>query len=169
MYTYQRLSCRLKTLDRKDAQADQLLSLTHLLRNYSYTSDLFLALCRRIAVNWLSNDSGLTLMRLDHRKKSLVSQKIALKQRAKQFPKSTQPRPILTASWPKTRAGLHKIKVQPHLWACSTHFFLWCSRIRVDLLSYESKPTDKRLQNDWRAEKNLDGCVASEYQTWNGT
>ena len=31
-------------------------------------------------------------------------------------------------------------------------------RIRVDLLSYESKTTDKRGQYDGRAEKNLDGC-----------
>ena len=31
------------------------------------------------------------------------------------------------------------------------------SRIRVELLSYESKPTDKRGQYDWRDEKNLDG------------
>ena len=35
--------------------------------------------------------------------------------------------------------------------------FLRSSRIRVDLLSYESKPTDKREQYDWRAEKNFDG------------
>ena len=36
-------------------------------------------------------------------------------------------------------------------------FFLRSSRIRVNLLSYESIPTDKREQYDWRAEKNLDG------------
>ena len=30
-------------------------------------------------------------------------------------------------------------------------------RIRVDLLSYESKTTGKRQQNDSRAKKNLDG------------
>ena len=35
-------------------------------------------------------------------------------------------------------------------------FFLRSSRIRFDLLSYESKPTDKREQYDWRAEKSLD-------------
>ena len=38
-------------------------------------------------------------------------------------------------------------------------FFLRSSRIRVGLLSYESKLTDKRGQYDWRAEKNLDGYV----------
>ena len=45
-------------------------------------------------------------------------------------------------------------------------FFLQFSRIRVDLLSHESKTTDKREQYDWRAEKNLDrlcrcgtGCI----------
>ena len=31
------------------------------------------------------------------------------------------------------------------------------SRIRVDLLSYESKTTDNREQYDWRTEENLDG------------
>ena len=31
------------------------------------------------------------------------------------------------------------------------------SRIRVNLLSYESKPTDKREQYDWRTEKNFNG------------
>ena len=34
------------------------------------------------------------------------------------------------------------------------------SRIKVDQLSYESKPTDKREQYDWRAEKSLDGIFA---------
>ena len=42
-------------------------------------------------------------------------------------------------------------------WAQLGHFFLRPSRIRVDLLPYESKPTDKREQNDERAEKKLDG------------
>ena len=36
-------------------------------------------------------------------------------------------------------------------------FFLPSSRIRVDLLSYQSKPADKRGQYNSRAEKNLDG------------
>ena len=36
-------------------------------------------------------------------------------------------------------------------------FFVRSRRIRVDLLSYERKTTDKRQQNDWRAKKNLDG------------
>ena len=37
------------------------------------------------------------------------------------------------------------------------NFFQPFSRNRVDLLSYESKPMDKREQYDWRTEKNLDG------------
>ena len=41
--------------------------------------------------------------------------------------------------------------------ATRPNFILRSSRIRVDLLSYESIPTDKRWQYDWRAEKNLDG------------
>ena len=40
-------------------------------------------------------------------------------------------------------------------------FFRRSSRIRVDLLSYESKTTDKQQQNDWRAKKNLDGHMMS--------
>ena len=36
-------------------------------------------------------------------------------------------------------------------------FFLQFSRNRVNLLSYESKPTDKWEQCDWRAEKNWTG------------
>ena len=39
------------------------------------------------------------------------------------------------------------------------NFYLQSSRIRVDLLSYESKTTDKRQQNDCRAKKNLDGSI----------
>ena len=39
-------------------------------------------------------------------------------------------------------------------------FFLRSSRIRVDLLSYESIPTDKREHYDWRAEKIWTGKVA---------
>ena len=38
-------------------------------------------------------------------------------------------------------------------------FFLRSSRNKVDLLSYESKTTDKRGQYDWKAEKNLDGYL----------
>ena len=38
----------------------------------------------------------------------------------------------------------------------STNFFEQSSRTRVDLLSYESKMTDKLQLNDWRAKKNLD-------------
>ena len=41
----------------------------------------------------------------------------------------------------------------------STKFFLRSRRIRVNLLSCESKTTDKRGQYDWRAEKNLDGYL----------
>ena len=37
-------------------------------------------------------------------------------------------------------------------------------RIRVDLLLYESKTTDALEQNDWRAEKNLDGFVWKGFQ-----
>ena len=37
------------------------------------------------------------------------------------------------------------------------NFFVRSRRIRVNLLSYENKSTDKRQQNDWRAKKNLDG------------
>ena len=36
-------------------------------------------------------------------------------------------------------------------------FYLLSSRNRADLLSYESKPTDKREQYDFKGEKNLDG------------
>ena len=39
------------------------------------------------------------------------------------------------------------------------HFFVRSSRNRVDLLSYESKATDKREQYDWKAKKNLGGNV----------
>ena len=35
-------------------------------------------------------------------------------------------------------------------------FFHPSSRIKVDMQSYKSKPTDKREQYDWRTEKNLD-------------
>ena len=41
-------------------------------------------------------------------------------------------------------------------------FFLRFSCIRVDRLSYESKPIDKREQNDWRAEKNLNGYLSNQ-------
>ena len=39
-------------------------------------------------------------------------------------------------------------------------FCLQSSRTRVDRLSYESKPTEKRWQYDWRADKYLDGLTA---------
>ena len=42
-------------------------------------------------------------------------------------------------------------------WTSWSIFFLWSSRIGVDLLSYESKTTDKQGQYDWRAWKNLNG------------
>ena len=37
------------------------------------------------------------------------------------------------------------------------------TRFRVDLLSYESKPTDKRQQTYWRAEKNLDDLLVEPF------
>ena len=37
------------------------------------------------------------------------------------------------------------------------NFSLRFNRNRVVLLLFESKPTEKREQNDWRSEKNLDG------------
>ena len=41
---------------------------------------------------------------------------------------------------------------------CTTRpdFFMLPSCIRVDLLSYKSKPTDKREQYNWKAEEKLD-------------
>ena len=44
-----------------------------------------------------------------------------------------------------------------HVKMNSTNFFLRSSRISVNLLSYESIPTDKREQYSSGAEKNLDG------------
>ena len=40
-------------------------------------------------------------------------------------------------------------------------FFRWSTHIRVVLLSYERKTTDKQEQYDWKAEKNLDGRFSS--------
>ena len=51
---------------------------------------------------------------------------------------------------------LRKKEVQKEVMHVSTNFFLRSSRIGVDLLSYESKTTDKREQYDWMVEKNLD-------------
>ena len=48
----------------------------------------------------------------------------------------------------------------------SINFFLRSSRIRVDLLSLESKPTEKREQYNWRAKKIFDGLydwIAEKY------
>ena len=53
-------------------------------------------------------------------------------------------------------------------------FLLRSSRIRADLLSYESKPTDKQEQYDWTDEKKLGGhseAVGPGFfaTTWTGT
>ena len=45
----------------------------------------------------------------------------------------------------------------------SSDFYPRSSRIRVDLLSYESKQADEREQNDWMAEKKLDGYQSLFY------
>ena len=37
--------------------------------------------------------------------------------------------------------------------------------ILVDLLSYESKPTEIRGQYDWMTEKNWTGCESSLFRT----
>ena len=44
-------------------------------------------------------------------------------------------------------------------WDTRPNFLVRSSRVKVDLLSYESKTTNKRQQNDWRAKKNLDEPV----------
>ena len=63
-------------------------------------------------------------------------------------------------------------------WIRVDHFFVRCCRIRVDLLTYESKTTDKQQQNEWRAKKNLDGQRSEKIKTeqlgnnflnWTGT
>ena len=41
-------------------------------------------------------------------------------------------------------------------------FYQRSSRIRVDLQSYESKPTDKREKNDWRPWKIWTGRTTKE-------
>ena len=46
------------------------------------------------------------------------------------------------------------------------NFFQRSSRIRVNLLLYESKTTNKRQQNDWRAKKNLDGYIMYYLGLW---
>ena len=45
----------------------------------------------------------------------------------------------------------------PVMYPSRPNCFVRSCRIRVNLLSYESIPTDKQEQYDWRAEKNLDG------------
>ena len=52
---------------------------------------------------------------------------------------------------------LEKQHLEKYTYPTRPIFFLWSSRNRVDLLSYESKPTDKWGQYDWSAEKNLNG------------
>ena len=51
---------------------------------------------------------------------------------------------------------LYKWLLYPRCFSRS-YFFQPSSRIRVDLLSYNSKPTNIRGQNDWRAEKSWTG------------
>ena len=48
----------------------------------------------------------------------------------------------------------------------SPDFFLRSSQIRVILLSYESKTTDKQEQYDWRPEKNLGGKGTRYCEKW---
>ena len=59
---------------------------------------------------------------------------------------------LLIGTWSTTT-----VQQLVNLSASKPNFFLRSSRNRVDLLSYESKPIDKPEQNDWMAEKNLDG------------
>ena len=58
--------------------------------------------------------------------------------------------------WSKVRSLLHYGRVQ--LMGTSVYsVFVLSSRIKDDLLAYESKPTDKREQYNWMLEKKLDG------------
>ena len=59
---------------------------------------------------------------------------------------------------PNTTGELRKIWIGSFLLSGYSllDFFLRSSHIRVDLLLYESNPTDKWEGNDWRAGKNLD-------------
>ena len=43
-------------------------------------------------------------------------------------------------------------------------FLVQSSRFRVDLLSYESKTTDKREKYDWRVDKNLEASFFAMYE-----
>ena len=58
-----------------------------------------------------------------------------------------------------------KAKVNMHV-RNFDQFFKLSSRIRVDLLSCESKLTDKREQYDWKAGKKLDGIYRGFSPAW---
>ena len=62
-------------------------------------------------------------------------------------------------AWPQGKDWLdgHRMCQRVDSSTHSTNFFLRFSHIRVDLLSYESKPTDQQKQCDWRGEENVDG------------
>ena len=65
----------------------------------------------------------------------------------------TQESPIQALTKPDV-ALLHWLCLS---WGTRPDFCLRSSRIRVDLPLYESKPTDKQEEFDWKAEKHLDG------------
>ena len=62
-------------------------------------------------------------------------------------------------SWLRRDAGEGKLWSSFSFVVFSTNFFLRSSCNRVNLLSYESKPTYKREQYDCVGEKNLDGSL----------
>ena len=114
-------------------------------------SKFFLALqsyCPRLSVVLLSYDSRSTLIRQDRTEK--FGRVFTHKEQA--------------ANFLSIQAERLPILIYPTNGMCTNsrsstrpYFFLRSSHIRVDLLSYESKPTNKRKQYDWMAEKKLDG------------
>ena len=57
----------------------------------------------------------------------------------------------------------------PELNNFPSNFFQRSSHNKADLLSYESKPTDKQEQNDWMAEKNSDGFMLNLCMNYDST
>ena len=109
--------------------------------------------CSRVSVGLLSYDSRLTLIRMD--------------QRWKFWPLFSIYSSLFTSFCHHGNylnyyhfCFIAKVVLwSPSGLLYSTKFFLRSGCTRVDLLSYDRKPTDKRDQYDWMTEKKLDGYL----------
>ena len=130
--------------------------------NGAYPSEFFSVIqlhCSRLLLGLLKYDSRLTLIRLDHMEKIWTGHFVCLKELVFIVQILGFLTNLLLASCFNWFEKNKENNGERSWYVTRPHFLLWSSRIRVNVLLYDNKITDKREQYDW---KNMNGNSCGE-------